>query len=90
MKITCNHTASKYGIPVILDDYGNPYRYEIGVEKALEAIGWSMRRAAREAGYATEEGVHWVIAMKEPSIPVLNVIGAALERLEQEKARNGA
>ncbi|MFT3991737.1 MAG: hypothetical protein QM680_10055 [Luteolibacter sp.] len=85
MKITCNHYTSKRGIPVILDDYGNPYRYEIGIEKALEAVGWSMRRAAREVGCETEEAFDEVTRLKEPHIPLLNVLGAALERLESNK-----
>ena len=82
MKITCNHQASRHGIPVILDDFGNPYRYEIGVEKALEILGWSKRRAARATGCETEEDIDQITSFQEPHIPLLNVLGAALERLE--------
>ncbi|MFT4177409.1 MAG: hypothetical protein QM627_12240 [Luteolibacter sp.] len=48
MKITCSYYASKQAFLVILNDFGNPYRYEVRVEKALEQLQWSHRRAARE------------------------------------------
>ncbi|MFT4144020.1 MAG: hypothetical protein QM644_06140 [Mobilitalea sp.] len=88
MKVTCNHYASKHGVPVILDDFGNPYRYETGVEKALERLQWSHRRAAREVGCETEEAIRALLTLGDPNVRFLNILGAALERQEQEKPKD--
>ena len=39
MTITTDHSASSYGVPVVLDDTGKPMDYAPGVRAAREQLG---------------------------------------------------
>jgi hypothetical protein len=84
MQITCNHPQSSDGIPVILDDYGNPYHYQPGVEAVLVRLGWTLAAAAHRAGFPTDKNEEMLWNSGSPSMALLAVLKEALEESHPE------
>lgn len=84
MTITCNHPASSYGIPVILDDRGEPMDYAPGLTETLRRIGWSREEAARAAGYKSARSIEKFWQGRPPSAQLLNVLALEIDRTETD------
>jgi DNA-binding transcriptional regulator YiaG len=58
VKITCDHSASSYGIPVILDDAGQVMDYAQGVKALRQLLNLSTKELAEacQASPRTVEG----------------------------------
>jgi hypothetical protein len=80
MKITCHHPASSYGIPVILDDDGEPMDYTPGLKAVLKKIGWTREQAAIEAGYKSARSIEKFFQGVPPSAQLLNRLAVELDR----------
>lgn len=80
MKITCNHPASSYGIPVVLDDNGEPMEPVEGVLAAIKKLGWSRHELATRCGYSNPRSIETVLTVRKvpPSAQMLNVLAVAL------------
>ena len=73
MIITCDHSASSYGVPVILDDDGQLLDYAEGV-RALRALrGWSTLDMAMVAGVSRRTVEGWEQG-RNPRVAALNVL----------------
>lgn len=81
MTITCNHSSSSYGVPVILDDSGGVLDYAEGLTETLKRLGWSREQAAIAAGYKGARSIEKFWQGVPPSAQLLNVLGVALDDL---------
>lgn len=77
MKITCNHSASSYGQPVILDDSGAVMDYGSGMTAALKKLGWTRAEFAERCGYRPR-GVEKFWQGAPVPASALNVLALAL------------
>jgi len=80
MRITCNHSQSSYGIPVILTDSGEVMDYGPGLTAALQKLGWSRADLATHCGYSGPRSVEKFWQGVVPPATTLNMLGVALER----------
>ena len=80
MVITCNHSASSYGIPIILDDSGAIMDYAPGLTAILERLGWSRADFAFHCGYKSVRSVEKFWQGAVPPAATLNMLGVELER----------
>lgn len=82
MRVTTDHAASSYGVPVILDDRGRVLDYGPGVRAVLERLGWDKHAWAAASGASVRTVEGWL--MGRPPVPpanALNVLGDALRQL---------
>jgi hypothetical protein len=80
MKITCNHSQSSYGIPVILSDGGEVMDYGPGLTAALQKLGWSRADFAVHCGYSGPRSVEKFWQGVVPPSSTLNMLGVELDR----------
>lgn len=59
MRITANHPASSYGVPVILDDGGSVLDYGPGVALLRRRLGLTQRELAGACGYSVRTVQGW-------------------------------
>lgn len=77
MKITTNHSASSYGVPVILDDRGRVMDYGPGIRAAMEKLGWDKRKTAAATGVSVRTVEGWLQG-RMPDAAALNVLADAV------------
>ena len=77
MRITTDHAASSYGVPVILDDRGLVMDYGPGIRAALDRLNWDKRTAAEKTG-RSERTVEGWLQGRPPDAAALNVLADAL------------
>lgn len=80
MRITCNHSASSCGIPVILSDGGEVMDYGPGLSAALAKLGWSRADFAAHCGYSGTRSIEKFWQGVVPPAATLNMLGVALDR----------
>jgi hypothetical protein len=68
---------------VILDDYGNPLPYSIGLTLALGRLGWTREDFGRLCGYRDPATIRQLCTVRKPSAPHLNLLGLALKKAGQ-------
>lgn len=73
MKITCDHSASSYGIPVILDDRGLVMDYGPGIKAARATLGLTAAQLAETCGVSERTMNGWEQG-RRPSTAALNVL----------------
>ena len=78
MEITLNHSASSYGMPVILDDAGNIMDYMPGVKAVRLELLLSTSELAEKCGVSRRTVEGWEQG-KIPNAASLNVIGMLLD-----------
>jgi DNA-binding transcriptional regulator YiaG len=81
MTITTEHPASSYGIPVILDDAGNPMDYAPGVKTVRARLGLSTTQLAEACGKSRRTVEDWEQARRPVPVESLNVMAMLLARL---------
>ncbi len=84
MEITCHHSASSYGIPVILDDDGNVMDYGPGLTAVLERLGWTRKEFAAKFGYKSVRSVDKFWSGVVPPAAILNLLDVELHKHDQE------
>lgn len=75
MTITCNHSASSYGMPVILDDAGHVMDYAPGIKAIRAKLGWGTQQLADACGVSKRTVEGWEQG-RMPSAAALNVMAA--------------
>ncbi len=80
MKITIQHPASSFGVPVILDDSGNPLDYSDGLRRCRYRLKMSTVELGRHFGCSgrTVEGYEQGRIIPVAALNVLSVLMAAL------------
>lgn len=84
MRITTDHAASFYGVPVILDDTGSPIDYAAGIKAVRARLGLSTVDLAVycRVSHRTVEG--WEQG-RAPTAAALNVMADLLRRAKTPK-----
>jgi DNA-binding XRE family transcriptional regulator len=59
MQITTNHPSSSYGVPVILDDRGEPMDYAAGVKAVKARLGMTWAQLAEVCGVSRRTAEMW-------------------------------
>ncbi len=85
MKITCEHSASSYGVPVILDDDGRLMPYDNGIRTLRLRLTLSTQQLADACGCSRRTVEGWEQG-RAPEAAALNVMAALLKR-PKTKAR---
>ena len=73
MKITCNHSSSSYGVPVILDDRGRVMDYAPGIKAARGKLGLSTQDLADKCNVSRRTVEGWEQG-RMPDAAALNVL----------------
>jgi len=81
MRITCNHSSSSNGIPIILADDGAVMDYANGLTAALQKLGWSRSDFASHCGYKSARSVEKFWQGCVPPAATLNMLGVELDRV---------
>ena len=85
MKITISHSASSYGVPIILDDSGQPLDYADGLRRCRYRLKMSTVELGRHFGCSgrTIEGYE-----QGRIIPVaaLNVLSVLIDQFNQSNS----
>ena len=85
MKITTNHPASSYGVPVILDDDGTEMDYKEGVIALKAHLGLSLTTLAAAIGVSRATVADWTYGRNCPSARSLYALADLLARHEEAK-----
>ena len=59
IKLTTDHSASSYGMPVFVDDNGNVMDYSHGIQAARKEHGWSTSDLAEKLGVSSRTVENW-------------------------------
>lgn len=73
MKLTTNHSASSYGVPVFLDGDGNPMDYAPALRQLRKDKGWSVSDLADQVGVSARTVEGWEQG-RLPSKPALIIL----------------
>lgn len=82
--ITTQHSASSYGLPVVLDERGRLMDPSPGVRACLAALGWTQQEFAERCGVKLRTVEHWLTTGLVPAA-TLNVLRDALAEHSQNK-----
>ena len=77
MKITCNHSSSSYGVPVILDDRGHVMDYAPGIKAVRAKLGLSTKDLAEKCNVSRRTVEGWEQG-RMPDAAALNVMAQLL------------
>jgi DNA-binding transcriptional regulator YiaG len=80
MKITTDHSASSYGIPIILDDGGNPMDSAPGVQAVRRSLGLSQVQLAERCGVTVRAVQSWEQGVRMVTAAPLNVMADLLRK----------
>lgn len=70
MKLTTDHDASRYGVPVFLDGWGNPMEYSRGIRRLRTMKRWNTARFGRACGVSGRTVEGWEQG-RSPSVVAL-------------------
>ena len=73
MQVTINHSASSYGIPVILNDSGMLMDYWTGIKALRAKLGWTTQQLADACGVSRRTVEGWETG-RMPTAAALNVM----------------
>jgi ribosome-binding protein aMBF1 (putative translation factor) len=77
MKITCNHSSSSYGVPVILADGGDVMDYAPGIKAVRAKLGLSTQDLAERCNVSRRTVEGWEQG-RMPDVAALNVMAQLL------------
>ena len=77
MKITCNHSSSSYGVPVILADDGDVMDYAPGIKAVRSKLGLSTQGLAEKCNVSRRTVEGWEQG-RMPDAAALNVMAQLL------------
>ena len=81
MTITTNHAASSYGVPVILDDAGDPMDYAPGVRAVRAALGLTTAALGEAVGKSGRTVEGWEQGKHMPPAESLYVLAEMLAKV---------
>lgn len=81
MRITTDHAASSYGIPVVLDDDGNPLDQGPGVRAVRRRLGLSVAQLGEAVGKSPRTIEGYEQSRHNVPASVLYVLAGLLERV---------
>ena len=87
MRVTTDHAASSYGVPVILDDDGQVVDSGPGIKAALERLGMSRAEFAASCGVSVRTVEDWIYG-RSTSAAALNVLAALLKQSRRRGGRS--
>jgi DNA-binding transcriptional regulator YiaG len=73
MKLTTEHSASNYGMPVFVDDEGRLLDYHGGLRQLRKSKGWSAADLADQVGVSARTVEGWEQG-RMPSKPALIIL----------------
>lgn len=79
MKITCEHSASSYGLPVILGDDGKVMDYAPGIKALRAKLDLSTQQLADKCGVSRRTVEGWEQS-RTPEAAALNVMALLLKK----------
>jgi DNA-binding XRE family transcriptional regulator len=79
MRVTTDHSASSYGVPVILADGGEVMDYAPGIKAIREKLSMSTQNLADACGVSCRTVEGWEQG-RMPDAAALNVMSALLRR----------
>jgi DNA-binding transcriptional regulator YiaG len=79
MKITTTHPASRYGVPVILNDSDMVMNYWTGIKALRSKLGWSTQELADACGVSRRTVEGWESG-RMPTVAALNVMAGLISR----------
>ena len=82
MQVTCLHSASKKGIPVILDDDGDVMPYAKGLTAILKYLQISRAQLAQMMGYKSARSIEKFWQGTTPPAYLLNILGQNIHMAE--------
>jgi len=82
MEVTCHHPASQRGIPVILNDLGQPMQMTEGLKAVIDRLGWSRSQFAAFCFYKSARSVEKFFQGATPPAHTLNLLSVHLAALE--------
>ena len=77
MKVTCNHSSSSYGVPVILADDGSVMDYAPGIKAIRAKLSLSTDALAESCGVSRRTVEGWEMG-RMPTAAALNVMAQLL------------
>ena len=77
MKLTANHSASSYGVPVFVDGDNNPLDYADGFRQVRHLKGWSTADLAEQIGVSSRTVEGWEQG-RMPSKPALIILSSLI------------
>jgi DNA-binding transcriptional regulator YiaG len=86
MEITCEHSASSYGIPVILDDSGHVMDYAPGIKAVRVRLGLTAAQLAERCGVSVRTVNAWEIASRNVPASALNMLATLIKKKEASHA----
>ena len=78
MQVTTNHASSSYGMPIILDSFGNPVDYAPGIKRVREQLGLTAEQLAAHCGVSTRSVNSWEQGWRLPPAAALNVMASLI------------
>ena len=85
MRVTIDHSASSYGVPVILSDSGEVMDYAAGIKATRVKLGLTARQLAAQLG-VSERTVNGWEGGRMPDAAPLNMLGKLLQRIKQHSS----
>jgi len=86
MRVTTDHAASSYGIPIIIDDNGALLDYATGIKALREILGITAADLARKCGVSTRAVNSWEQGWRPVPAAALNVMSDLLARAWESPA----
>jgi hypothetical protein len=81
--ITTRHHKSWFGVPVILDDAGEPLDYPAGLRLVFARLGWDKAEVAAQCNVSPRTVEGWLHG-RQPEARCLNVLADALADLSRQ------
>lgn len=78
MTITTRHPASKYGVPVVLNDAGQPLEPTDGLRACMSRLDWANRTLAEKCGVSVRAVENWLQGRRTIPANVYLVLADAL------------
>jgi len=77
IQLLAEHSASSYGVPVFVDEGGNPLDYAAGLKGLRKERGWSIQNLADRAGVSARTVEGWEQGRHMPPKSALLLLQAA-------------
>lgn len=84
MRVTTDHSASSYGVPVILTDGGELMDYASGIKAIRESLGISVEELGNLCGCSKSTVYGWESG-RMPEVAALNVMGDLCRKHRRRK-----
>ena len=59
IRLTTDHSASSYGMPIFVDEKNNPLDYGVGLKQVAKDQGWTTKQLAEKLGVESPTIHNW-------------------------------